>query len=177
MSIATIRRRPPRSVPAVLCAALLLGVASTAVWAGVTALSGDTRMLDTAVEAGTASWSSRPVLGAAALTALVGLVLVVVALIPGRYNALLLQQNGIARAALRNGGLETLLTDRARMIDGVDTVRTTIAPRKADVHITTYLLDRSELRATVTGILQHRLDELGLTRVPRVSVSVSTHKR
>ncbi|WP_394249037.1 DUF6286 domain-containing protein [Arthrobacter pityocampae] len=177
MSSTTIRRRPARTIPAVLCAALLLGVASTAVWTGVTALSGDAAFLDAARRVGASPWSSQAVLVAAALAALAGALLVVAALVPGRYNAYLIDHDGIARAALRNGGLETLLTDRANTIDGVDTVRTTLAARTVDVHIATYLLDRNDLRATVTGILQHRLDELGLTRTPRVSVSVSTHKR
>ncbi|WP_434995191.1 DUF6286 domain-containing protein [Arthrobacter sp. Ld5] len=177
MSSTPIRRRPARSTPAVLCAAMLLGAASAAVWAGVTALSGDTRLLGAASGAVAVPWSSQAAIAAAVLTALAGLLLVVTALVPGRYNAYLIDHEGTAQAALRNGGLETLLTHSAGTVDGVDSARTTLAGRKVDVHITTYMLERGELRATVTDALRRRLDQLELSRAPRVSVSVSTHKR
>ncbi|MHA7210435.1 DUF6286 domain-containing protein [Arthrobacter sp. MDT1-65] len=176
MSSTTIRRRPARSIPAIICAVLLLGAASAAVWAGVTALAGDSRLLDAAATVTAAPWSDQAVLAAAILTAVAGLLLILIALVPGRYDAHVINHGGVARAALRNRGLETFLTDVATTIDGVDSARTAVPNRRAEVRVATYLLERGELKATVTRTLQQRIDALDLAHPPRVSVSVSTHR-
>ncbi len=176
MSSTTIRRRPARSIPAIICAALLLGAASAAVWAGIAAFTGDTRLLGAATAATAVPWSDQAVLVTAILTAVAGLVLILIALVPGRYDAHLIHHGGAARAALRNRGLETFLTDVANTIDGVDSARTAVSNRRAEVRVATYLLERGELRATVTRTLQQRIESLDLAHPPRVSVSASTYR-
>ncbi|MEG9248464.1 DUF6286 domain-containing protein [Arthrobacter sp. Soc17.1.1.1] len=176
MSSTTIRRRPARSIPAIICAALLLGAASSAVWAGIAALAGDTRLLGAATAASAAPWSDQAVLVAAMLTAVAGLLLILMALVPGRYDAYLINHGGAARAALRNRGLETFLTDVAQTIDGVDSARTAVSTRRAEIRVATYLLERGELKATVTRTLQQRIESLDLAHPPRVSVNVSTYR-
>ncbi|MHA7144518.1 DUF6286 domain-containing protein [Arthrobacter sp. TmT3-37] len=176
MSSTTIRRRPTRSAPSMICAALLLGASVAAVWAGTTAVSGDTRIVDTAMAAAEAPWSGQATLIVAILTAVAGLLLIVIALTPGPYDAHVIQHGGTAQAAVRNKALETLLADTATSIDGVDAATATVTNRKADIRVATYVSERRDLRTTVTRTLQRRIDALELTHAPRASVSVRAHK-
>ncbi|MDQ0734855.1 DUF6286 domain-containing protein [Arthrobacter agilis] len=176
MSSTTIRRRPTRSMPAIICAAVLLAAATAAVWAGSTALSGDTRAVDAALAATGAPWSAQATLVAAILTAVTGLFLILIALTPGRYDAHVLEHGGTARAALRNRALEVLLADTATSIDGVDAARATVTDRRADTRVATYVSEHRDLRTTVTRTLQRRIDALELAHPPRASVSVTAHK-
>lgn len=170
----TIRRRPSRTVPSVIVALALLVAAVGAVWAGVTALSGDTAAVDSVVGAAGSTWSSQAAYIPAVAVALIGIVLIITALVPGHHDAHLIRTTGTAGTALRDKGLETLLADHAGTIDGVDDAKATVKGRKAEVRVDTYLLERDDLRSRVTTDLRRRVDELDLEHAPRIAVTVNT---
>ncbi|WP_052273995.1 DUF6286 domain-containing protein [Arthrobacter sp. L77] len=173
----SIRRRPTRSIPAIIVAIALLAIAVAAIWAGTTALSGgSTAAVDSIGAAAGTAWSAQAAYLPAIIIAAIGLMLIVIALIPGRYDALLLNHHGVAEAALTTKALRTYLEDQASVVDGVDSARTTVKGRRAEVRIGTYALDHRDIDSAVQERLQRRTEALDLTHAPRIRTNARTLK-
>ena len=171
----TIRRRPTRSIPAVIVAVVLLALAVGAVWAGVTALSGgSTGMVESISAAAGTPWSAQAAYIPSIAVAIVGVVLILTALVPGHHDGHLVDHQGAAEAVLTKRGLRTYLDDQASDVDGVDSARTTVKGRKTDIRVGTYALDHRAVGADVRRTLQGRVDDLNLRHAPRVRVHTST---
>ena len=173
----TIRRRPTRSIPAIIVALVLLAVAIGAVWAGITALTGgSTGVIESATVAAGTPWSAQAAFIPSIAVAIIGLVLILTALVPGHHDAHLVDHPGTAEAALTRRGLRTYLDDQASDVDGVDSARTTVKGRKTDVRVGTYALDHRAVGSDVRRTLQGRTDALNLKHAPRVRVHTTTLK-
>jgi hypothetical protein len=173
----SIQRRPSRSVPALIVALVLLTLAVAAVWAGVTALTGgSTAVIEGVTGAAGTPWSSQAAYIPSIAVALIGVVLILTAVLPGRYNAHLVNHEGVTEAALTRRGLKTYLEDQAMGIDGVDSARASVKGRQASIRIGTYALDRHEVEKDVHQRLRTRVDSLHLENAPRVRVNTSTLK-
>ncbi|MDA2814946.1 DUF6286 domain-containing protein [Nocardiopsis sp. RSe5-2] len=179
----TARRafRPRRSWPAFIAAVLVLAVAVLAGAAAVSAVAGAPLRVpvvgDALDRAAGMRWRDTAVLVAAGGAALVGLVLLVSALLPGRARWTALRTDdpdlvvGLSRSALRRA-----VAAAARGVSGVRGVRATVRRRAVRVRVDTELRDRPDLRDEVAEAVEERLDELVPLRRPKVRVRVRTAK-
>jgi len=167
-------------VPATIVAALLF-VAAALTAAGVVAgLAG--RRIAVLHAAAITSWLARtrwddPVtLVIGGVVAAAGLVLVLVALVPGRPGVAALNTGrpdvlmGITRRGLRR-----VAVTAAGDVDGVDRARARARARRVRVKVTTPLRSRTdvtELRAATASAVEDALTRLDLTRPVRVKVRV-----
>lgn len=173
----SIRRRPSRSIPAIVVALALLAIAVAASWSGITTVTGtNTAVVESVTSAAGTPWSAQAVYIPSIAVAFIGLALIIAALIPGRYDAYLVNHGGTAEAALTGRGLTTYLEDGAADIDGVDSARASLTGRRADIRIGTYALDRQEVEGAVHQRLRSSVDSLNLTHTPRLRVHTNTLK-
>jgi len=149
------------------CAALLYGAA--AVWAGA---GGWFRGL-------TGELTARPlsdpwVLAGAAVAAVLGLWLLVLALTPGLRNWLPLMAPGdgpnATSAYLDRGGAALLLRDAALRVPGAGRVRVRVGRRRVRARVDVRFRDPREVRGEVADVLREQVDALGLARTPRIAV-------
>ena len=177
-----LRRRASRTVPATIVAAVLLAVGVlgaiatierlvSGAWAA--AVSGPARAL-TAL-----TWASSGVLVVAALTLLVGLVLLVAGLKPGAYRSTRLQGPsggavGQTEYVITDGAVARLAAARADLVDGVDKVSASAGGRRVRLRITTTSEKLTEIHDRVVSGVTDALSTAGLDPVPRVSATVTT---
>lgn len=171
-------RRPRRTTPAILVALALLAVAVLVTISCVQLLLGQPPLLPftTLAEIGARLTVAAPaVLAAAAGAALLGLVLLYLALAPGAPTVLALDagtsgiDTGVTRASLA-----AALTDTARGVDGVDTAQVQVRGRRVTTTVHTPLHEPGGLREQVSTALNDRLTDLAPTHSPQVRVRVAT---
>lgn len=171
----SIRKRPSRTIPALVVALVLLTAAIAAIWAGITALTGGTTAaIDGVAGAAATPWSAQAAYIPSIAVALIGVALIITALVPGRYDAHLIHHEGNAEAGLTGRGLKTYLEDQAKAIDGVDTARVSLKGRQARIRIGTYALDGSQIEKDVHQRLRTQVNSLHLKNTPHVRVNTST---
>lgn len=167
-------------------AIILFAVGCAAVWAGVAALQGNTHLVETAAGIGTQTpWNSPAGYTIAAVLLVVGLVLLIVALSPGKYNAIRLNDpaaNSTSRArssspveyVIGRRALGRLARTRAEQVDGVESAAVKVSPRRIDVAVDTYLVDATDLQETVRQRLEQALADLDPATRPRIGVKTTT---
>ena len=173
-----VRRRPGRYPAAMITALLLAGIGGTVAWAAITRLA--TGGWPAFVDAGYGwlsgqTWGSVIMLTVAVIIALLGLILVVLALRPGRFHSVVLDQTPAEQVLdsatiLSYRGLARLAAIHARQIDGADDVRATVSSRKVRIDVRGPRSDQAELRQAVSESVTSRLAELRLQPLPRVVV-------
>ncbi|MFC7620003.1 DUF6286 domain-containing protein [Microlunatus sp. GCM10028923] len=177
-----LRHRPRRSVPAGLTALVLAAVG------GLVLVSGALRLATGAWPEPAGSvlgfltatrWGSTVWLAISAGVVLVGLIMIIAAVKPGRLNAARLsvpEQSGgpELEVVISRRGIARLAAARAELVDGVDAVRARADARSVRLTIGTATEHRAELRAAVTDAVRQALTRTGVTPVPRVSASVTT---
>jgi hypothetical protein len=157
--------RPRRVLPAVL-SALLLAVAAIALAMEdiSTKVSGKPDLVPNSTFGHLArqtQWSSHGVLAVGAAAAAIGVVLLVLALVPGRSRLLPVQSadpqtvTGISRHSLRR-----YLADAATTVDGISSASVRLHRKSVTVIARSHLRDISGLRPGVTEAVQDRLDSL-----------------
>ncbi|WFP16496.1 DUF6286 domain-containing protein [Citricoccus muralis] len=176
-----LRRRPPRTAVSLVVAVVVVAIAGATLWAGLTALfTGDWPPAVAELLTGVSdlSWNGVAGWSVAVVAALVGLVLVLCAVIPGAQNAAPLDApepteatRTPVEALLLTQGMATLVSAVAAQVDGVAGVRTSAGPRSVVVTVTTPLRETETLVAEVREHVEQRLAGTGLTRVPRVRVT------
>ncbi|MBB6174890.1 hypothetical protein HNR23_004950 [Nocardiopsis mwathae] len=169
--------RPYRMWPTVVAAVLLLAVAGAAASQVISALAGvplGIPIVDTAArQVGDARWDDPEVQVASAVLALIGLLLIVVALLPGegRWAALRTDDPdllvGLSRTALRR-----TLTAAVLGAGGVESARVVVRRRRIRVRVRTELAETEELRAAVTAAVEERLADIAPLRPYRLTVDV-----
>ncbi len=114
---------------------------------------------------------------------MVGLILLLSALIPGRYNALTVRSAYDADGRVLAQERETVITRRAVahlakaqcvQIDGVSSASATATNKRVHLSVKTSLRDTGDLRARVTDGVRDRLNAIGLDPVPRVTATVES---
>lgn len=180
-----LRRRPSRTVPAVVVALVLLTVAVTLVWVSVLRITSGawpTFVVDAANWAHDVSFGSTTAITAAAAAAVVGLVMLLCAIIPGQYTALRVRNpdlegvGGSTEVVMTRRSVARLATARADEIDGVGSVSTSAGARSVAVSISTPSSQRDVVGATVKETVRHALQSAGIDPLPRISVNVRTHR-
>lgn len=118
-------------------------------------------------------WNDPAPLTAAAAAALIGLVLLLAGLLPGRPHAIPLASGeesvviGVTRPGLRRA-----LTLAAQHVDGVTRARVRLRPRGVVVRATTRLRDPAGLDENVHAAVQDRLNELDPLSPMRIKVRI-----
>ncbi|SDS92467.1 hypothetical protein SAMN04488543_2653 [Friedmanniella luteola] len=178
-----LRRRPSRTVPASIVAAVLLAVGAAAVWLAVEALvGGGWSCLGRGVgrALGGQTWGSTTLLTTAGGLVVLGLVLLVAALTPGRPTTVRLAAPrgpvGPARTefAITRRALGRLVGTAADEVDGVDRVSATARGRTVDVVVTTPSEQTADVAAAVRRRVDRALTDAGVQPTPAARVRVRT---
>lgn len=166
-------RRPRRSLTASLVALVLLVAAVLVTWSCVQVLLGRTPIVPFgAIGAAGAAVTAQGVLAAAAVVAALGMVLLVVAILPGRPTVLPLANRGevapVAGATRRS--LRHAVAASAGSVDGVDRASATISGRTVTATVHTPFRAGPELTEQVRTAVTARLHDIALARPLRVRV-------
>lgn len=179
----SLRRRPSRTVPAVVVAVVLLALGVGLAWGAVLRLSSGSwpePVVQAAAWAGELTWAETLVAVIAGAMALLGLIMVFFALSPGRPSAMWLDteaveaDRGRTEVVMTRRSVARLARARADEIDGVDSVSSTVGHRTVSLSVTTASAQRSEIRQVVTATVDESLRTAGLNPMPRVAVKVRT---
>lgn len=173
--------RPRRSWPAFIVGAVIVVVAVIAAAEVISALVGSPLRIvpfDRATEyAGGARWNEPGVRVASVVLAVIGLVLLALALIPGRGGYLPLVTDdpelvvGVSKPAMRRA-----LAAAARDVDGVRAAHVRIGRRRVSVRAETHLRSGAGMREAVRSAVQRRLAELAPLRTLKVRSRVRFSK-
>lgn len=178
-----LRRRPSRSVPAIITALVMIALGVALGWLGIARLTNGTWpsvLRSTGKTVGSAAWSAGTTIAVLAVTAVLGLILLLAALIRGRFNSVNVAPRSTSSDVedtdfvITRHGIAKLATARAGMIDGVDSVSTTATGSRVRMNIRTPSRQNDEIKSRVTQSVQSHLEAAGLQPVPRVAATVST---
>lgn len=172
--------RPRRMVPAAIVAAVIIIVAALTAAGIVAALVGRPIALLHAEAVGSwlsrTQWNTPAALAIGAVLAVLGLILILIALVPGRPQVIGL---GTGRPDVLMGltrrGLRHVAATAAGDVDGAERARATVRGRRVRVKVTTPLRDRAEATAMeerARTAVTEALDRLDLTRPVTVKVRV-----
>ncbi|MFG3255486.1 DUF6286 domain-containing protein [Streptomyces sp. NPDC048172] len=124
-------------------------------------------------ELATTRLDSTPVLAGAAVAALLGLWLLVLALTPGLRGLLPMRRDvPQVRAGLERRAAALVLRDRAMEVAGVRSVRVDVKRRKVRARAQAHFRDLDEVRGDLDAALEDGIQQLGLARRPGLSVHV-----
>lgn len=177
-----LRRRPSRIVPATVVAVVLLALGVLTAIAAISRLvtgTWDTLVTRPAGAVATQTWGSSLVVTVAALTFVVGLVLVVAGLKPGAYRTARLHGptgDGVEQTdyVITNAAIARLAAGRADLVDGVDKVAASVDGRRVRLRLTTSSEQGAQIRDRVVQGVSDSLTAAGLDPAPRVSATVHT---
>ncbi|MFC4560370.1 alkaline shock response membrane anchor protein AmaP [Nocardiopsis mangrovi] len=173
--------RPRLSWPATIVGLVLLSVAGVAAAEVISALAGPPMRTPVAAPgvdyAATARWSDPSVQIASGVLALIGLVLIVVALLPvrgGRWTVLRTDDPALV-VGLSKSALRATLASAAHRVSGVRSARVSVRCRRVRVRVRVHTDpgDCAALRAEVAEAVRQRLSDLS----PLYGLTVSTRVR
>ncbi len=187
----SLRRRPSRTAPAAVVAAVVTALGVVGVWAGVERLvtgRWPTWVGGTHRWAGTHSWGSPVVVTLAVLVALVGLLLLVTALRPGMANAFEIDPTTgagpssdeedpagrVSEFVMTRRAVARLAGAHASLVPGVDSVSASVTSRRVTLTVRTASNQGEAIDEMVTSRVHDALAEAGLTPQPTVSATVRT---
>lgn len=172
MTNAPLRARPARVAPAIVVALVLIALGAALVVLAILRLqSGEWPAVASAVsDAGTRLWGARSVAAAAGVLAVVGLVLVLCAALPGRPSSRQSHLVGSVESVVTRRGTERLVEHRIRAVDGVGSCRARLRGNGLQLVVGTPLREHHDLTNAVTAtaddVLHTNLDG----RIPRTMV-------
>ncbi|MEU8962046.1 DUF6286 domain-containing protein [Streptomyces sp. NPDC048491] len=170
-----------RRVPAGLCALLILAAAGIFLYdiAAVRAHHSAMRW-----RSGLADWLAQhsvddvAVLAGAAVVALLGVWLIVLALTPGLRGILPMRRRSSAvRAGLDRAAAALVLRDRAMEVSGIQSARVRLGRRRVVVKALSHFRELDDVRADLDAALGAGIRELGLAGPPGLAVHVSRSVR
>lgn len=183
-----LRRRPSRTIPALVVAVLLLAVGVASVWLAIARLiqgAWSTLLEGPRDWLAALTWDSPAVWGIGTAAVAVGLILLLCAVIPGGFTALTVR-DASGEAGGRKPQVyerETVMTRRAVahvaraqcvQVDGVASASATATSKRVHLKVKTSLRDTRDLRARVIEGVRDRLDAIGLDPAPRVTATVES---
>jgi uncharacterized protein DUF6286 len=171
-------RRPRRTLPATIVALVLLAICVLVVVAVVQHLLGRTPFLgldQLLAVTSTQHWNSAWVVAAAVVAAVIGLVLLLVAIRPGRPTVLPLARQEVdgrpgADAGVRRTTLTKDLTTTVEAVPGVSAAEIKARPRRVTATVHVAAADPAAVPGQVKERLEARLAEIGPAPRPRVRV-------
>lgn len=177
-----LRRRPSRALAASITAIILLVIGVAAAWFSIIRLS--TGAWPGFLTAPTGwlmalSWNSTGMWVIAIVLAVIGLILLLTALIPGKFNGIRLQishdnDGRVTEVLLSNRALTRLATAHADRMDGVTSSKATAKGKRVRVRVTSPLREPGELRGRVADSVRERVQSTGPVHSPKVGVTVRT---
>lgn len=189
----SLRRRPSRTVPAAVVAALITAGGLVGVWATVARLvtgSWPSWVTQTHEWARTHTWGSWIVVALSVTVALVGLLLLMTALRPGMPNAYRISlpaavdprlqgqsspaQSGTTEFVMTRRAIAKLATAHAALVDGVGSVSAGVTSRRVTMLVQTASTQTEEIDQLVTRRVTDALAAVGLSPQPTVSTRVRT---
>lgn len=178
----SLHRRSSRSLPATLTALVLLATAVAGAWIGITRIMTGTwpEFLRSGREASAyLTWSSPAVITAAIIMALLGLILLLAALLPGQHSTIRLDEPenrraGNSEAVLTRRGLSKIAAAHIDRTDGVDRSSVTTTAKRMDVSVRTPLHYAGDLSNRLEASLNTKMHDLGVTPKPAIKVRVRT---
>ena len=178
-----LRRRPSRTVPAVIMALILLALAVAMVWLSVLKLLSGVWpdvVVSAANWAQDVSWGSTTAITAAAGVAVVGVILLLWAIIPGQFNAMRVQNDDLdsvgttTEVVMTRRSVARLATARAVEVDGVEAASASAGGQSVTLSVTTESSDRNAVETTVKQRVHQALISAGVNPLPRIAVNVRT---
>ncbi|WP_030789696.1 DUF6286 domain-containing protein [Streptomyces sp. NRRL S-920] len=167
----------PRRVPAALLALLIFGGAGLLLYDIVAVRAGHSAMRwrhDLAHQLGERPLDDAAVLAGAAVAALAGLWLLVLAATPGQRALLPMRRTGSdVRAGLYRDAAATMLRDRAMDVSGVQSARVRMTRSKVNVRAVSHFRELDDVRGDLDATLADAIRDLGLARAPELSVHVA----
>ncbi|MFE0176994.1 DUF6286 domain-containing protein [Streptomyces sp. NPDC059002] len=167
----------PRRVPAALLALLVLGGAGLLLY-DVVAVRADYPAMrwrrELARQLGERPLDDTAVLVGAAVAALAGVWLIVLAATPGQRAILPMRRtHSDVRAGLHRGAAAMVLRDRAMDVSGVQSVRVRMTRSKVDVRAVSHFRELDDVRGDLDATLADGIRDLGLARAPGLAVHVA----
>lgn len=180
----TLRRRPSRTVPAAIAALCVTAVGVLLAWAGIARLV-DGRWPSfvgwTHRNIGDLTWGSAAAITLAIVLTLIGLVLLVSALSPGKPNAFIIDDADLGSGetlstefVMTRKAVAKLATAHAHQVSGIDEVSATVTGRAVRLTVSSPSAQRDELSQHVTTAVREALDAVRLTPTPTVTTTVRT---
>ncbi|MEU3462477.1 DUF6286 domain-containing protein [Streptomyces sp. NPDC006733] len=165
-----------RRVPSALTALVVLGAAGILLY-DIAAVRADRAPMGwrprLARELATRPLDDWLVVTCAAVAALIGLWLIVLAVTPGLRDILPMRRSTTGvRAGLDRHAAELTLRDRAMEVSGVHTCRVRVGRRRIKARAASHFRDLDEVSADLGTALNEGLVQLGLARPPALTVSV-----
>jgi hypothetical protein len=178
-----MRRRPRRTIPAAITALILLSVCVLTAISAIQLLAGQRPLISYAALADlahTTRWDSLAVAAAAGLVMLIGLILLLTAILPGRPTVIPLRATDTAvtdsGAALDAGAsrrsLRSTLRAAADAVDGVTATTLTLRRRTVTAVVRTHRTTPEGLAEAVRAAISQRLDQISPATRPAVRVRV-----
>lgn len=180
-----LRRRPARVIPSVLVCLAILAPAGYLVWAIVVRL-GQGRwpalIADGAPAVLGAPLSDPAVLTVAVVSIVVGIVLVLCAVVPGRHRVSALQvptdvYDGENETVLTHRGLAHIVSARTSRLDGVDSANAAATDRRVRLTVDSPLTDTSEVADQARTAAESAVQSIPFTRTPAVTVRPGRNRR
>ena len=173
-----MKRRPRRTIPAAVTALALLSVCVLTAISAIQLLTGQRPLISYAAIAAlahTTHWDSVAVAAAAGLVMLIGLILLLAAILPGRPTVIPLQATD-AGAAIDAGAsrrsLHSTLRAAANAVDGVTATTLTLRRKTVTAAVRTHRTTPEGLAEAVRAAINHRLDQISPATRPGVRVRV-----
>lgn len=174
----SLRRRPSRALAASIVAIVLLAIGAAATWISIARLSTGSwpGYLSPATQWLTSlSWNSLGLWVAAIVLAVIGVILLLAALLPGKFNGIRLRATDEDRATevlLSNRALTRLATAHADRMDGVTSSKATSKGKRVRLRVTSPLRQPGDLRRRVADSVSQRLQSTAPMTNPKVGVNV-----
>lgn len=170
-----MKRRPRRSVPATLTALVLTAAGALAAVVAVQMILGERAWLDYGAVArrlSTLRWAELPVVITGAAVAVLGLLLLAGAVLPGKPVVLPLRGEPDAGASRRS--FRSTLRAAAARVDGVDEVKVKLRRRSVRIRVRSRRTRPDGIADSVRAAVAARLDRIGPLRRPDVKVRLRT---
>lgn len=175
-----LRRRSSRSLPATITAVVLLALGVAGAWIGISRLitgSWPTFLAPIRQSLSELSWSSPALWATAIILTLLGLIMVLAALLPGKHTAVrLTNPDGTdprsAETVMSRRGLAKLASTHLDQADGVDSASVKATARKVTATVRTPLHNAPELSGKLKNSLDRKFAQIGIDPAPRVTVKV-----
>ena len=167
-----MRRRPRRALPAVALALALLVLCVAVAWSLVQRLTGAREYLSygsVAARLHATAWDDRQVLIAGAAAVLAGLVLLALAVLPGRAVVVPLTGAEDFAVGVARRGLRGALRDAAQSVEGVRSARVRLHRNRVRVTVRTGYAHTASLAEAVCAAVDERIGCIGTYPAPRVS--------
>ncbi|WP_370964484.1 DUF6286 domain-containing protein [Amycolatopsis sp. cg9] len=173
-----MKRRPRRSVPAVLTAVVVLAACVLVAVVAIQTIVGERPWISFGSVASALHdlrWTDAVPAVAGGVVALLGLVLVLGAVLPGALTVLPL--GGPFDAGAARGSYRSTLRAAAASVDGVSGAAVKVGARRVKVRVKTARTRPDGLADAVRAAVGHRLDQIGPATRPAVSVRVRAPRK